>query len=213
MKTEDLITALSVDLPPSGNRQIERRILLCMIPAALVVLAGVGLWLGFRSDLASAMIGLTFWAKAAYTAALAATGFWLLSRLGRPGASAWGPLISLGLLLAGVAGLAAFQLMTMPMPERMPAVMGDSARKCAPLILLLSALAAPFVFWAARAFAPTRTGLAGAAAGLLTAGLASTLYGLYCPEHTAPFVAVWYSLGIAAAAGLGAGIGRVLFRW
>ncbi len=109
--------------------------------------------------------------------------------------------------------LALHEMITMPMPERMPALMGDSARVCAPNILLLSALAAPFVFWSARAFAPTRPTLAGAAAGLLTAGLATTLYGLHCPEHTAPFVAVWYSMGIAIAAGIGAGIGRFLFRW
>jgi hypothetical protein len=213
MKTEDLIDALSVDLPPSGSRQIERNILLWMIPGALLVLAGVGLWLGFRSDLATAMVGPTFWAKATYTVALAATGFWLLARLGRPGASAQAPLLVLLGLVFGVLALAVHEMATMPMPERMPALMGDSARACAPNILLLSALAAPFVFWAARAFAPTRPLLAGAAAGLLTGGLATTLYGLHCPEHTAPFVAVWYSLGIALAAAAGAVAGRFVFRW
>ncbi len=213
MKTEDLIDALAVDLPPSGRRQIERNILLWMVPAGLMVLAGVGLWLGFRSDLAAAMIGPTFWAKAAYTTALAVLAFWLLSRLGRPGASALAPLFALAALLAGVAGLAVYEIVTMPMPERMPALMGDSARVCAPNILLLSALAAPFVFWAGRAFAPTRPTLAGAAAGLLTAGLATTLYGLHCPEHTASFVAVWYSLGISLAVAGGALVGRFVFRW
>ena len=50
----------------------------------------------------------------------------------------------------------------------------------------ISALAAPLVFWAARAFAPTRPMLAGAAAGLLTGGLATTLYGLHCPADRKP---------------------------
>lgn len=213
MKTEDLIDALAVDLPPSPRRQIERSLLLWMIPAILLVLASVGLWLGFRSDLADAMIGPAFWAKAAYTLALAATGFWLLARLGRPGASAKAPLLTVLALLGGVVVLAGYELATLPAPERMPALMGDSARVCAPNIVILSALAAPFVFWAARAFAPTRPTLAGAAAGLLTAGLATTLYGLHCPEHTAAFVAVWYSLGIALAAAAGALAGRFFFRW
>jgi hypothetical protein len=213
MKTEDLIDALAVDLPRSGRREIERRLLLWMVPGGLLVLAGVGLWLGFRSDLASAMIGPTFWAKAAYTAGLAVAAFLLLARLGRPGASAKAPLIVLAALLVAAGALAIHELVTMPMPERMPALMGDSARACAPNILLLSALAAPFVFWAARAFAPTRPALAGAAAGLLTAGLATTLYGLHCPEHTAPFVAVWYSLGMGLATGIGAIAGRFVFRW
>ena len=213
MKTDDLISALAVDLPPRSQGRIERRLLLWMVPAGLLVLAGVGLWLGFRADLSSAMIGPSFWIKAAYTGALAATGFWLLARLGRPGASARDPLIALTVLLVGVAGLALYELTTMPMPERMPAIMGDSARVCAPNILLLSALAAPFVFWSARAFAPTRPALAGAAAGLLTAGLATTLYCLHCPEHTASFVAVWYLFGMGLAVAAGAAIGRIVFRW
>lgn len=213
MKTDDLIQALAVDLPARGKGRIERRLLLTLIPAGLLVLAGVGLWLGFRSDLSDAMLGPTFWAKAAFTTGLAATGFWLLARLGRPGASALAPLLVLAALLLGVAGLAIHELTSMPMPERMPALMGDSARACAPNILLLSALAAPFVFWSAKAFAPTRPTLAGAAAGLLTAGVATTLYGLHCPEYTASFVAVWYMIGISLAVAAGAAIGRLVFRW
>ena len=69
MKTDDLITALAADLPPA--RRPERRLLLWLVPAAVLVLIAVGLWLGFRSDLMLAMRGPTFWAKAAYTIALA----------------------------------------------------------------------------------------------------------------------------------------------
>lgn len=213
MKTDDLIQALSTDLPPASSRRLDQRLLLCLIPAGVLVLVAVGLCLGFRPDLLTAMRGPTFWAKAAYTAVMTAAGFWLLARLGRPGARVRAPLVLLGLALAMVAGLAMFELFTMPMPERMPAVMGDSARGCAPIIAILSALAAPVVFWAARAFAPTRPMLAGAAAGLLTGGLATTLYGLHCPEHTAAFVAVWYTLGMMLAVVGGAVIGRFAFRW
>lgn len=211
MKTDDLIQALSADLPPA--RRLDRRLLLALIPAGLVVLAVVGLWLGYREDLMTAMHGPVFWAKAAYTIAMAVAGFWLLDRLGRPGASPRAPLILLGLILVVVIGLALFELTTMPMPERMPAVMGDSARVCAANIAILSLVAAPFVFWVARAFAPVRPTLAGAAAGLLTAGLATTLYGLHCPEHSAAFVAVWYTMGMAIAVAAGALIGKFAFRW
>ena len=58
-----------------------------------------------------------------------------------------------------------------------------------------------------------RPGAAGAAAGLVSAGLATTLYGLHCPEYAAAFVALWYSLGIALSVGAGALIGKVAFRW
>lgn len=211
MKTDDLIDALSVDLPPA--RHPDRRLMLWMIPAALVVLITVGLWLGYRQDLMAAMRGPVFWAKAAYTIAMSVAGFWLLDRLGRPGASPRGPLILLASILVLVIGMALYELAVMPMPERMPAVMGDSAQVCAPNIALLSLLAAPFVFWAARAFAPTRRMLSGAAAGLLTGGLATTLYGLHCPEHAAAFVAVWYTIGMAIAVAGGALVGRFAFRW
>jgi len=213
MKTDDLIQALSTDLPPASSRRLDRRLLLCLIPAGALVLVAVGLWLGFRPDLMPAMRGPTFWAKAAYTAALGVGGFWLLARLGRPGADARPPLILLGATFSIVAAMAIQELFAMPMPERMPAVMGDSARVCAPNIFMLSVLAAPLVFWASRALAPTRPMLTGAAAGLLTAGLAATLYGLHCPEHTAAFVAVWYTLGMALAVAAGALIGRFAFRW
>lgn len=213
MKTEDLIEALAADLPAAKPRQVERRILLALVGGGLLIVLGVDLWLGFRDDLTSAMMGPYFWVKAAYSGALGIIGFWLLDRLGRPGARIAAPLIALVTVLAVAAGFATWEFMTMAEAERMPALMGESARECAPLILILSLIAAPFVFGAARGFAPMRPGAAGAAAGLLTAGLATTLYGLHCPEHTAGFVVVWYSLGIALTAAVGAVVGKFLFRW
>lgn len=213
MKTDDLIEALAADLPAAKPREVERRILLALAAGGLLIVMGVGLWLGFREDLGAAMMGPNFWMKAAYTAALGVVGFWLLDRLGRPGARIVGPLVALCVVLIAAAIFGAMDFMSMPASERMPAMMGESAAECAPLILILSLVAAPFVFGAARGFAPMRPGAAGAAAGLLTAGLATTLYGLHCPEHTAGFVVVWYSLGIAATAAVGAVIGKVLFRW
>ena len=211
MKTDDLIQALSLDLPPT--QPLDRRLMLAMIPAAVLVLIAVGVWLGYRDDMMLAMRGPVFWAKAVYSIAMAGVGFWLLDRLGRPGSSPRGPLALLAVVLALGMGAALFELMLMPMPERMPAVMGRSAHACAPNIALLSLIAAPFVFWAARAFAPTRPMLAGAAAGLLTGGLATTLYGLHCHEHAAAFVALWYTLGMAIVAAAGALIGKLAFRW
>jgi hypothetical protein len=211
MKTDELITALSSDLPPEGP--LNRRLLLWLVPAALVCLATVGLWLGFRSDLADAMRGSIFWLKAAYTAALAVAGFWLLDRLGRPGAGARAPLVLLVVILLAALASALFEVSDMSASDRMMAVMGHSSRVCALYIAGLSIAAAPFVFWAARAFAPTRPALAGAAAGLLSAGLAATLYGLRCTEHSAAFVAVWYTLGIAVTATAGTIVGRYCLRW
>lgn len=213
MKTDDLIAALALDVPATPPRMVDRDLALWMIPSGLLALGGVVFWLGLRPDLSVAVMGPTFWAKTAYTLALGVAGFWLLGRAGRPGSSARGPLILLVAILILVGVLAVVELVLMPGGDRMSAIMGQSWRVCAGNILVLSAASAPFVFFAARRFAPTRPMFAGSATGLLTAGLAATLYGLHCPEHTAAFVAIWYTLGMALSAFGGALIGRVAFRW
>lgn len=213
MKTDDLIAALALDTPAAAPRGVERNLMLWMVPAGLVALCGVVFWLGLRPDLPAAVRGVTFWAKALYTIALGVAGFWLLDRLGRPGSSARSPLRLLGVILILVIVLATLELVTMPAGDRLSALMGQSWQVCPRNIVVLSAAAAPFVFFAARRFAPTRPMVAGAAAGLLTGGLAATLYGLHCPENTAAFVAVWYTLGTALSAVAGTMIGRFVFRW
>ena len=45
MKTDDLITSLALDLPPTSQSEADRRVLLFMLPAAGVALAGVVWWL------------------------------------------------------------------------------------------------------------------------------------------------------------------------
>jgi hypothetical protein len=64
-----------------------------------------------------------------------------------------------------------------------------------------------------RRFAPTRPTLAGAAAGLLSGGLAATVYGLHCQETAIPFVAIFYTLGIVLSTAAGAIIGSRVLRW
>jgi hypothetical protein len=80
----------------------------------------------------------------------------------------------------------------------------------------LAALSAPALFaalWALKGLAPTRLALAGAAAGLLSGALGALAYALHCPELAAPFLALWYSLGMLMPAAAGALLGRVLLRW
>lgn len=213
MKTDDLIAALATDLPPEPKGRLQRGVVLCVVLAALAVLVGVVAGLGLRADMGQALGSSGFWARAAYTAGLGVAGFWLLSRLGRPGASMRAPVLALAVVLAAGFGVGVIDF-AMAAPEgRMHRVMDHSTLVCPTNILLLGAVAAPFVFVAARRLAPIRPALAGAAAGLLIGGLAATLYGLHCVGHAAAFVAVWYTAGIAATAGVGALIGRFVLRW
>lgn len=213
MKTDDLISALAADLPARGAGHLRRGLLAAVLAGALAALAGVALWLGFRPDLAQAVTGPVFWSKAAYTLAVAVGALWLADRSGRPGGDMRAPLILLGAVLTAAAGLAGAELLTTPAGERMVALMGRSARACPLNITLLAGLGAPFVVLAMRPFAPERPGLTGAAAGLAASAVAASLYGLHCPERTAAFVAVWYTLGMAIPAAAGALTGRLIWRW
>jgi hypothetical protein len=92
-------------------------------------------------------------------------------------------------------------------------VMGDSAMVCPGLIAAVAAPVFVTLFWAVRGLAPTRLRLAGALSGLTAGGLGALIYCLHCPESGAPFVAIWYSLGILAPCLAGALLGPRLLRW
>jgi hypothetical protein len=214
MKTDDLIEALAAGTTPIRPRRLEAGLALWALPAAIAAFLGVIFVLGgVRPDLAQAVQGPTFWMKAAYTVLLALAGGWLFTRLGRPGTSTRAPMLTVIVLMA-IAGLLGWaNYLTAPQAMRPHVLLGHSWKVCTANIVGLSLLTAPFIFWAARRFAPTRPTLAGFAAGISAGGLAATLYGVYCIESTAAFVAAWYTLGILAAGAIGAVIGRFWLRW
>ncbi|MGB0128517.1 MAG: NrsF family protein, partial [Rhodocyclaceae bacterium] len=67
--------------------------------------------------------------------------------------------------------------------------------------------------WAMKDLAPTRLRWAGAAAGLLAGTLGAAAYSLHCPELAAPFLALWYVLGMLIPAGVGALVGPRVLGW
>lgn len=212
MRTDDLIAQLSDRLTPVRRHAVERILLagvgLGVIGAAIVMLA----WLGPRPDMAWAMTQFHFWMKFFYTLALAVPGLWLVARAGRPGAPVGAPLLSLGLPLAAIL-LLALAALTAPGADTHALMMGGSANVCARNILLVGLPVLAGAFWALRRLAPTRPMLAGAAAGLLAGSAGAFVYAFHCTESAAPFVAIWYSLGIGLSALLGAIAGRWALRW
>lgn len=210
MKTDDLIEALAAGIVPVRPAHLSPVMVGGAFTIAVII---VVVLLGVLPGLAEVVRGPAFWAKAAYTGALAAASLWLVVRIGRPGASSGMAGWSVAVIV-GVAALAgAIELLRLPPEARMDDWLGFTWKVCALNILMISAFTAPLIFLAARRLAPTRPMQAGAAAGLLTGALAATAYGLHCPEATAAFVATWYTLGMAAAAASGAVIGRFALRW
>jgi len=211
VKTEDLIEALALDTAPA--KAVSPRLAVAAVLGGLMAFALVALWLGFRPDLAQAPSTRMFWMKAFYTSLLALGGFWAVERAARPmGSPRKGMILALSVFFLWVA-LCVWRFMGAAPADRMPMLMGQSWRICTLNILVLGLpiLAATLVV--VRGLAPTRLTLAGAAAGLFSGGLGATIYGLHCPEHAMAFVAIWYTLGVAAVTAIGALLGPWVLRW
>ncbi len=213
MKTEDLIAALALEPDFPGPRPSRRRIALWSGAGALLA-AAVTLWvMGPRLDLGELAGQASFAGKASYTLALAGAGFWLLDRLGRPGAQAKLPVLALAALLLGGLIATVIELAMTPAAGRLNQLMGGSALICPVAILSLGLLTLLPTLMAARAMAPVRPGVAGGAVGLLAGGLAATAYGIHCSETSVSFLVVWYGLGVALVGVVGAAAGSRLLRW
>ncbi|MGH6829213.1 MAG: NrsF family protein [Rhizomicrobium sp.] len=212
MKTDELTARLSADLVPAPSHYVSRVLAAGLGIGILASILLMLLAMGLRADLSTAMEASAFWMKLAYTLSFVGLSFWMVERLGRPGASIKLPLRFLALPVVILLMLAIAQL-TAPGADRTHLVLGDSWDVCALDILTISLPAFLAVFWAVRQLAPTRLALAGAAAGLLCGATGASVYAFHCVEYTAPFILIWYTSGIAAASTVGALAGRWALKW
>lgn len=213
MKTDALIAALATDLKAVDPVRTERRFAGKLIAAALVTFAAMLLWLGPRPDITAAAALPMFWLKVAFPASLAFAALVALRRLSYPGMRVGRAPLAIAAPLAVVWLVAAVALLMVAPTERLPFVLGETWQQCPVTIALLSMPAAGLAFWAVGDLAPTRLSLAGAAAGLFAGATAAVAYALHCPEMEAPFLAVWYVLGMLIPTGVGALLGRQLLKW
>lgn len=212
MQTDDLIAQLSSGLQPVRSGAVVRLLLGALVVGVAGSILVMLTMIGLRRDLDSAMLSVGMWTKLIYTFAVATFGFWLVERAGRPGARLTRPALLLALPLLAIALLAVVQI-SVPGADMGLLVMGHSSRVCAFLVILTALPSLAATFWALRRLAPTRLTLAGAGAGLFAGAAGAFVYCFHCTEGGAPFIAVWYTLGIALTAGIGAFLGRYLLRW
>jgi hypothetical protein len=212
MRTDELIAQLSARAEPVKSGAVARllagAVLIGIAGSVLVLLATIGL----RHNLTGAMTHPGMWTKLAYCLAIAAFGFWLVERAGRPGAEMTRPVLALALPLLAILLLSGLQ-MSAPDADIRVLVMGRSSRVCALLVTMTALPTLAATFWALRKLAPTRLTLAGAGAGLFAGAAGAFVYCFHCTEEAAPFIAVWYTLGIAAVTAIGALLGPRLLRW
>lgn len=213
MKTDDLMTLLATGAAPVPRHVGERRFALALGMGLLLALAWVHLKYGVRSDLRVVWATPAFGFKLAMPLAVAASGLAVVFRLAHPGARvrawAWGLWLPVALLWAW----AALVLVQAAPGARVALVLGETWRYCVFNVMATALPVGLALFWALRGLAPTRPALTGAAAGWLAGAAGAAVYALHCPEMQAPFLAVWYVLGMAACALLGALAGWRWLRW
>jgi hypothetical protein len=213
MKTDELIQNLTDELAPVAPGAAARRIVLGLGGGALVSTAVMLTWLGLRPDLAQAVSTPMFWMKFGYAAATGLILAALLTRLAKPAARP-GVLAAVAAApLAVVAAMALFRFASAPPEMHRALLMGHSWSACPWRILAIGLPLLAGAVWAVRGLAPTRLLLAGLVAGGCAGGLGAAIYAFACEETSAPFLAIWYTLGMALVAGLGALAGSRLLRW
>jgi hypothetical protein len=213
MKTDDLIESLSGDLKPVARGAAGLRIALGLAVGAAASAVLMVAWIGFRPDLAEALRTPMFWMKFAYAALAGLVLFLATARLSRPGARlGWlALLVALPFVLMGSMG--AMRLAMAAREAWHALIMGSTAHSCSLRIFVIGLPLLAGAIWAVRGLAPTRPLRAGLAAGGAAGAIATVIYGFHCDETAAPFVAIWYTLGIAAVAALGGALGARLLRW
>lgn len=212
MKTDELIAMLAGDAGAVAPRVWQQRYALALVAGLAGAMLLMILLLGVRPDIADAVRLPMFWVKLAFPAALVAGALLAAVRLSRPGVAIGRAGAMLAAPVLAIWVLAALALLGAP-EDRAMLIWGETWAACLVNIPMLSVPAFVAVFWVMKSLAPVRPALAGAAAGLLASAVSAVAYALHCPELAAPFIGLWYLLGMLIPAALGALIGPRLLRW
>jgi hypothetical protein len=212
MDTDQLIRTLAADNLHRA-RPVGFVLTVALLAAAPVSVVMFFTGFGFRPDVMTAMHNPFFDFKFVVTLALASSAIAVSLHLSRPEASlhgwAWLLLIPAGLLAIGIGS-------EMMMPQRLPMMtrlVGSNSKICLTAIPLMSLPLLAAALISLRHGAPARPAVAGAIAGLLSAGLAATLYASHCTDDSPLFVATWYTIATALVTAIGALAGSRVLRF
>lgn len=213
MRTDELISMLATGENAVEPHALRQRYVIALGWGAFGSTLLMAIMLGARPDLFEAARLPMFWLKLVFPAALLAGALLAVVRLSRPG-------VRLGRVPAAIAApvlamwvIAASVLLGATPGQREELIFGNTSSVCLLNIGIVSAPVFGALLWAMKESAPTRFALAGAAAGLLAGAMGALIYALHCPEMAAPFLGVWYLLGILIPTVVGAVLGPRMLRW
>lgn len=213
MKTDELIAMLAKE-PATADRGAHRlRVLVYLAIGFIATFAALLAWFKLNPEIMELAMHAWFWVRFTFITSSAAIAWFVLARLGKPGIAwrvKWWYLAIPFALLAAIA-LATF--VRAPVEERMAMLLGISWDVCSRNIAVLSIPIFIASIFIARQFAPVRLRMTGAALGFFSGAAAAFVYSLYCPEIEPIFVGLWYALGMAIPAAVGAALGKRLLSW
>lgn len=211
--TDDLIARLASDLKPLHARTMQHRLALAIGAGLALTLFAAWIILGFLGGrpFGASYGSPMFWTKGIYALAFGLLGLSAIPALARPDGRIVWPLATAALLVPLALGLGTMGWIRQDWA--MADLVGQTALVCPWLITLTSLPLLAVLLGTMRQFAPRSPMMAGLAAGLVAGGFGAAIYALFCAETGMMFMAVWYSLGIAIMAMLGAVLGQRLLRW
>lgn len=212
MDTDELIDALVAD---TRRAAAPLSIVWWRAAGCAIVLAAAVFFatVGPRPDIAAVAAAPLFVFKLVVTITLAASSFGVVRVLSRPGdtlSKAARYLTAVpALLVTGVV----IELFLSPADTWLVKIVGTNNIASLSYIALIGVGPLAIFLLALRQAAPTRPRFAGAVAGLLSGGIASTLYAFRCTDDSLLFVATWYPLAIGGLALVGAVSADRFARW
>ncbi|WP_316191370.1 MULTISPECIES: DUF1109 domain-containing protein [unclassified Bradyrhizobium] len=212
MDTDQLIRTLAADNAQRAQ-PVGIVLALALMAATPVSTAMLLIGLGVRPDIWLAVRNPFFDLKFVVTTALAIPALIISLHLSRPEASLQG---WSWLLIAPILVLIGGMVAEMMLPQRTPMMarlVGHNSMVCMSAIPVLSLPLLAAALFGLRHGAPSRPAMTGAIAGLVSAGMAATLYAAHCTDDSPLFVATWYTVAALIVAGLGALIGARVLRY
>ena len=214
MKTDDLVTLLSMNPVPVDRRLVGRTLCIALAAGSIVSLGIALAGLGGRPDLMTGRALIFLFVKLFFAVGIVSLALVYLTKLARPGGERKTPsffLIALPFLV--IAVLAAISLGFAPSSHWDKMIVGDQWLECLLSIPIIAIVPFAATIWAVRRAAPTNLARTGAFAGLIAGGVSAMAYALHCTDDSLPFVAVWYGGTILLCTLAGAALGPRLLRW
>ena len=213
MKTEDLVSLLSTSAEAVDLRLTSRRWLLALAGGSLIAFLLTAGLLKLNPALWHETLKPMFWVRESYCAVLGLLGLISIVRLARPGLRLGMAPMGIPIVVIAMWVLAVVALVAASPQNRARLILGNTAGVCPFLIALIAAPLLIALLWVMRSLAPTRLRWAGAASGFAAGSIGALVYTLHCPELAAPFLAIWYLLGMLIPTAIGAWLGPRLLRW